>query len=91
MTTNTSIRSRQIRDLLSEHDTPIFTTKTGDIIIESVHPHTHIYKIFNLVSDSEKVSSVKSFKSKKSKYLSQNADSIRNHFNKHVPFYKKFK
>lgn len=81
---------QEIRDLLYEHEIPLFTTKTGDIIIESVHPHTHVYNVFNLISNSEKISSVKTFKSKKSKYLSQNADSIRNHF-KHVPFYKKFK
>lgn len=82
---------QEIRDLLYEHEIPIFTTKTGDIIVESVHPHTHVYNVFNLISNSEKVSSVKTFKSKKSRYLSQNADSIRNHFNKRVPFYKKFK
>ncbi len=81
---------QEIRDLLYEHEIPLFTTKTGDIIIESVHPHTYVYKVFNLISNSEKVSSVNSFKSKKSKLLSHNADSIRNHFNKHVPFYKKF-
>lgn len=81
---------QEIRDLLYKHEIPLFTTKTGDIIIESVHPHTRVYNVFNLVSNSEKVSSVQTFKSKKSKYLSQNADSIRNHF-KPVPFYKRFK
>jgi competence protein ComEC len=82
---------QEIRNLLFEHDIPLFTTKTGDIIIESVQPHTHIYKVFNLISNSAKISSIKTFKSRKSKFLSYNADSIRNHFNKHTPFYKKFK
>lgn len=82
---------QEIRDLLYEHDVPLFTTKTGDIIIESIPPHTRNYKVFNLISNSEKISSINTFKSKKSKFLSYNADSIRNHFNKHVPFYKKFR
>lgn len=69
---------QEIRDLLHELDIPIYTTKTGDVIVESVPHHRTQYQVVNLKSDSTKVSSTRTFKSKKAKYLSMNADSIRN-------------
>lgn len=72
---------REIRDLLHEHDIPIFTTKTGDVIIESIDGHRIKYRVINLISDSEKVSSTAIFISKKSGYLRNNADAIRNRAN----------
>lgn len=69
---------QEIKDLLYELDIPIRTTKTGDVIIESLPHHRTEYRVINLQSDSTKVSSVKVFKCKKAKFLSMNTDSIRN-------------
>lgn len=69
---------QEIRDLLYEHDIPIFTTKTGDVIVESIGNHTKRYRVTNLVAGSTRISLQKEFTSKKSDYLQHNADSIRN-------------
>lgn len=69
---------QDIRDLLYKQDIPIFTTKTGDVIVESIEGHRVRYRVVNLISGSEKVSSTTIFASKKSDYLRNNADSIRN-------------
>lgn len=69
---------QEIKDLLYELDIPIYTTKTGDVIVESLPQHRTHYQVVNLQSDSTKVSSKKSFKCKKAEFLSMNADSIRN-------------
>ncbi|EEH26134.1 conserved hypothetical protein [Burkholderia pseudomallei Pakistan 9] len=68
----------EIRSILHELGIPIFTTKTGDVIIESMHGHTTQYQLTNLISNSQKVSSAYVFESKKAKLLSRNADTIRN-------------
>lgn len=68
----------EIRSILHELGIPIFTTKTGDVIIESMHRHTTQYQLTNLISNSQKVSSAYVFESKKAKLLSRNADTIRN-------------
>jgi len=64
--------------LLYELDIPIYTTKTGDVIVESLPHHRTQYQVVNLQSDSTKISSKRTFKCKKAKFLSMNADSIRN-------------
>ncbi|MGS1021620.1 ComEC/Rec2 family competence protein [Burkholderia glumae] len=71
---------QEIRDILYELSIPIYTTKTGDVIVESIGSHTAKYRVTNLISNSTKVSSTAEFESKKAKILSQNADSIRNRY-----------
>lgn len=68
----------EIRALLHELGIPLYTTKTGDVIIESLPHHRVDYKVWNLMSDSSAVSSTKKFKSRKFKLLTMNADTIRN-------------
>jgi competence protein ComEC len=74
---------QEIRDILWELRIPLFTTKTGDVLIESIGSHTTKYRLTNLMSDSSKVSSVKEFESKKGRLLSQNADTVRNLYSRH--------
>ena len=69
---------QEIRDLLYQQDIPLYTTKTGDIVMQSVGGHTMDYQVTNLISDSNKVSSTKGFRSRKSDLLRMNRDSIRN-------------
>ena len=71
-----------IRDLLHKNKIKLFTTKTGDILIESINGHYSQYKITNLMADSSKVSSTYKFKTKKSNFLKNNADSIKNRYSK---------
>ena len=68
----------EVQDLLFEHGIPIYTTKTGDVVIASLEPHTTRFRVTNLQSDCLKISSVRDFSAKKVPILSRNADSIRN-------------
>lgn len=53
-----------IRDLLYEHNIPIYTTKTGDVFI--VHKKgERESEVYNLISDNDKVSSTKKFSPKR--------------------------
>lgn len=71
----------EIRTLLHSLNIPIFTTKTGDLIIESTGGHTMDYRVVNLIADSTEISSVNTYRSRKSKYLLMNQDSVRNVLN----------
>jgi competence protein ComEC len=68
----------EVRKRLSDLGIPLFTTKTGDVVITSVAPHTHKFKVINLKTNSTAVSSVTEFISRKSHWLSMNADTLRN-------------
>lgn len=68
---------QEVKDLLRENGVILFTTKSGDIIAESIGSHSGEYKVTNLITNNEKVSAVEKFKSKKMVFLSQNADNIR--------------
>lgn len=68
----------EIRALLHEQDIRLFTTKTGDVIIESVGSHAADYQVTNLISDSTRVSSAVRNRARKFEHLSMNADAIRN-------------
>jgi len=70
--------SEEIRQLLDEQEIPLYTTKTGDVAVQSVAPHTYAYKVINLRADSTEISSTADFLSKKSKKLSFNLDTIKN-------------
>lgn len=69
--------SQEICDLLHEQRIPIYTTKSGDIIIESIRGHNEHYQLTNLISKSTKASSVENFIARKTKLLRMNADTIR--------------
>jgi len=79
----------EIRNLLYELQIPVFTTKTGDIIIESVEPHTKKYSVCNLISNSTKVSIKKEFVSRKSHFL-ENSDRASAHYDKETNPFKRF-
>ena len=51
-----------IRNRLSSLDIPLFTTKTGDIIIESIDKHT--FKVYNYCSNNEKCNGISKFENK---------------------------
>jgi competence protein ComEC len=68
---------QEIRDLLYEYEIPIYTTKTGDVVVLSEPPHTRRYKVVNLIADSTEVSSEKEFTTRKSKTLGHNMDTVR--------------
>lgn len=68
----------EIRKLLYEQGIRLFTTKTGDVIIESTGTHRTNYTVTNLCSDSTKVSSVYDYKPRKAHWLAMNADTLRN-------------
>jgi competence protein ComEC len=69
--------TQNVRDLLYELGIPIYTTKTGDVTIESIGDHTTNYRVKNLIADSTKLSSHRDLASRKSAYLKMNADTIR--------------
>lgn len=68
----------EIRKLLYEQGIRLFTTKTGDVIIESTGTHRANYRATNLCSDSTKVSSAYDYKARKAHWLTMNADTLRN-------------
>lgn len=70
--------NHEVRQRLYELNIPLMTTKTGDILVQSLSPHSRIYRATNLISDSEKISSQSEFVSKKNDLLSMNKDAIRN-------------
>lgn len=68
---------QEIRELLYELKIPLYTTKTGDIIIESTGSHRVDYHVTNMKANSTEVSSERSFKARKARLLSMNDDTIR--------------
>lgn len=68
----------EIRTLLHEQAIRLFTTKTGDVIIESIGSHAADYQVTNLISDSTRESSAVRYRARKFEHLSMNADAIRN-------------
>lgn len=69
---------QEIRNLLREQNIRLFTTKTGDVIIESMGSHKGKYRATNLISDSQKVSSTYDGTARKNHWLNMNADTLRN-------------
>ena len=61
---------QEIRDILYQNNIPLYTTKTGDVIIESIGDNKSKFRVYNLIGDSTKLSSHKDFTPKKyDKYL----------------------
>lgn len=68
----------QVRQRLFDLRIPLMTTKTGDVLIRSISPHSHKFRATNLIANSTKVSSELDFSARKSHWLSMNADTLRN-------------
>ena len=68
----------EIREMLRELKINLYTTKTGDVAVQSTGTHTHEYRVINLKAASTEISSTAEFVSKKSKKLKFNMDTIRN-------------
>jgi competence protein ComEC len=68
----------EVRKRLSDLRIPIMTTKTGDVLIQSLPPHTQKFRAINLIANSTKISSSQDFVSRKFHCLSMNADTLRN-------------
>lgn len=73
----------EIRELLHKHDVKLFTTKTGDVIVNSLDNHTGKYEVINLKSGSTAVSSHYVGYARKRNYLKNNADTVRDRRTKH--------
>lgn len=68
----------EIREMLKKHGIPIYTTKTGDVAVQSIFPHTDSYRVINVKANSKEISSKDEFKTKKSKKLNNNLDTLKN-------------
>jgi competence protein ComEC len=73
---------KEIREILYKNKIPLFTTKTGDLIVRSIGGHFGKYVIENYISNGETLSSRQEKTAKKLHFLSQNADTIRNIINR---------
>jgi competence protein ComEC len=73
----------EIRELLHKHDVRLFTTKTGDVIVNSLDKHAGSFEVVNLKAGSAEVSSRYVGHARKSLYLRNNADTLRNRRTKH--------
>ena len=82
---------KEIRELLYKYRVPIYTTKTGDVVIVSQPPHTKNFKVFNLISGSKQLSSEAIYTTKKSKKLDHNLDTVRNIYRGNKRPFKGFK
>lgn len=67
---------QEIRDLLYEEDIPLYTTKRGDVVIESVGANVKNCILYNLDASNTKVSSMFGFAAKKFS-LMKNIDNLR--------------
>ncbi|MCP3414249.1 hypothetical protein NLM16_09065 [Bradyrhizobium brasilense] len=70
----------EIRELLYEQGIRLMTTKTGDVIVKSIGDHTGAYRAVNLKGNSKEISSTMDFRSKKSRILSFNEDTLRQRY-----------
>lgn len=68
----------EIRNLLHECKVDLFTTKTGDVIVESYGKKSRLFQVSNLIKDGKKISSEKTYSTKRGKLFSMNLDSLRN-------------
>ena len=66
-----------VKEALHELQTRIFTTKTGDVVIESIPNHRKEYSVKNYISNSDKLSSRDQYISKKFRLLNMNSDTLR--------------
>jgi competence protein ComEC len=73
---------QEIRDMLWEQRIDLFTTKTGDVVVQSTKDpdgrHSGPYQVLNLKADSDEISSINDYQSKKARLLTFNADTLGN-------------
>ena len=69
---------QSIRNLLSDQGIPLFTTKCGDVVIESIGGHTADYQVTDYKEDGDSVRKTSKFRSYKYPLLKMNDDSLRN-------------
>ena len=82
--------SESVRQMLYDLEIPIYTTKTGDVLILSYGAHSGAYKVVNLKGDSTEISSQKYFRSKKASIVAKSEASVINHYNRPINPFKKF-
>ena len=70
-----------IRELLFKMNIELMTTKTGDVIAESIENHRSKFQVTNMISNSTKIKDRYIYTARKAKLLSMNLDSIRNLYN----------
>ncbi|MDX7698323.1 hypothetical protein SJS38_20455 [Aeromonas dhakensis] len=70
----------EVRGALHKADIPLFTTKTGDVLIESILNHRKEYRVTNFKANTTEISSQYDFVSKKFHLLRMNDDTVRNRF-----------
>lgn len=59
-----------VREILYNNDVYLYTTKTGDVIIESIGDHKETYRVMNFIRNSNQLSSVNNLTSKRyDKYI----------------------
>lgn len=73
----------EIRDLLHKHDVQLFTTKTGDVIVNSIGTHTGKFEVINLKAGSTEVSSHYVGHARKCNFLRNNEDTLRDRRERH--------
>lgn len=73
----------EIRELLHKHEVRLFTTKTGDVIVNSIGNHAGQFEVVNLKAGSMEVSSRYVGYARKSQYLRNNEDTLRDRRTRH--------
>ncbi len=69
---------QEVRDLLREQNISVFTTKTGDVLIESSGEKSRRFKVKNLNKNNTDISSEKMYSTKRGSLFSMNFDSLKN-------------
>jgi len=67
----------EIRAFLHKYDVQLFTTKTGDVIVQSIGNHTDQFEVINLKAGSAEISSRHLGNARKVQYLRNNEDTLR--------------
>lgn len=67
-----------IRDMLHKANIPLYTTKTGDVLVESTGKKSREFTVTNLRAHSNEVSSTKRFYTKRGRLFGMNWDALRN-------------
>ena len=73
---------QSIRDLLTAQKIPLYTTKCGDVLIQSTGGHTVDYKVTDYIESGESIRDVDSYRSRKAPLLMMNTDSLKNRTNR---------
>jgi competence protein ComEC len=72
--------SKEVSNLLHDMQIRKFTTKTGDVLIQSIAPHFSHFRVSNLITNSTQLSSEYDLRSKKHRLLAGHRDSVVNHY-----------